>query len=171
MINLSNSLFNGDLGAHNRKPSIPPSDQCKAARQLAVEATLREASAFARDRRRFFLTGGHRRPMETLIKGLARDTNGYFHRIAKPPQVPLVADLVAEPTHDRTIDMLEALPSSESCLYSDEHLVIDTVGKCPEHVAALTEQYGFYGGSINEVIRYFKRPDLPASMWRCALFS
>ena len=71
MINLSNSLFNGDLGAHNRKPSIPPSDQCKAARQLAVEATLREASAFARDRRRFFLTGGHRRPMETLIKGLA----------------------------------------------------------------------------------------------------
>ena len=112
MITSTNSLYRGTPKAHNSRPEFQLSDRCRAAKQLAIQATLREASMFARDRRKFVLTGGHHQPIEAVIKGLAKGTNGYSHKLSKVPQ----ADAVAEPSHDSFVDMLETLPSSEMLL-------------------------------------------------------
>lgn len=105
-----------------------------------------------------------------MVKGLRQDAQGYMTKQNQPPQVPLVADKADEPKDDKIIMMLEALPEMEAQFYAEEKNVIDTTAKCPQHVEILTEQYGFYGGSLDEVIKYFSREDLPSNMWRWQLF-
>ena len=83
MINLSDSLYNGTLVTHKGSAELALSSRCRTAKRLATEATLREASQYARDRRSFHSTGGHHRPLEAVVKGLARDTSGYFHKLSK----------------------------------------------------------------------------------------
>jgi len=100
-----------------------------------------------------------------MVKNLARDSAGYFHKLSKVTQVPLIAERVAEPSHDRAADMLEVLPAAESAYYAKEENVISVAGKCSVHVEALAEQYGFWGGELSEIIKYSERSDLPASMW------
>ena len=65
--------------------------------------------------------------------------------------------------------MLEALPREVAAFYSCEERVVDRTAKCTKHFEALTEQYGFVGGPLEEYAKYFRRSDLPPNMWAFSL--
>ena len=67
--------------------------------------------------------------------------------------------------------MLEALPAGEAAYYGDEGNVIDWHGKCQVHLDELHSQYSFFGGSFEEVLKYFHRGDLPKQLWQWRLYS
>ena len=121
----------------------------------AQQGILSDDSDFARARRLHQATGDHsssQAPVEKIVKGLVQDDSGYLRRFRGAPQVPLIASAVAEPDSNHTVDMLQALPESESLFYGKEANVISTAGKCFQHLTQLAEQFGFYGGSMDEVI-------------------
>jgi len=118
------------------------------------------------------LTGGRQGgSLTTLARGLSRDEAGYIVRSASLPQVPICAAAIVEPETDHVVSMLEALPAAESFFYSKEEHVIDITAKCKVHLQQITEQYAFYGGTADEVIKYFSRSNLPKNMWTWRLFS
>ena len=67
--------------------------------------------------------------------------------------------------------MLEALPSGESQFHMNAANVMSWQGKSETILAELTEQYDFVGGSFEEYFKYFRRADLPKSMWAWDRFS
>ena len=107
----------------------------------------------------------------SLIKQSKIDNSGYAAVASLHTQVPLIADAIVEPSDDGIVDMLNALPPRESRFYEAESNCISWVGKSATIVEELEEQFAFVGGSLDEYIRYFGRPDLPADMWSWLPFS
>ena len=83
--------------------------------------------------------------------------------------VELKADQIDEPAHTRTVNMLEALPAEEAAYYAQEHHVADSAGKSQQIFNEIEAQYGFLGGSLQEYLAYFRRPDLPSNLWKWTL--
>ena len=107
-----------------------------------------------------------------MVKNLVHDSSGYLKRDGGPVQVPLIADRLVEPRADeKPVPLLEALPPLEAAFYACESNVISWEGKSRVQVAELEAQYGFYGGTLDEVLKYFSKPDMPNDMWEWQLFS
>ena len=170
---LVNGLSTGDLRSQPSCLSKHLSPEVKQAQSLAISNLVGQVATFVRDRRRFGVTGGHRSEKEllALVKGLKKDAGGYVRHHSKIPQIPLIADRISEPTSEQIVPMLEALPADERAYYSCEQNVIDITAKSSVHLERITEQYAFYGGSLDEVIRYFSRENLPPNMWTWDLYS
>ena len=83
MVKLQNALHSGTLATQNSNPGYALSDRCRKAKQLALSASLSKAGAFARDHRNFRSTGGHHRPLQSMVKNLVQDSAGYFTSRAK----------------------------------------------------------------------------------------
>ena len=107
----------------------------------------------------------------SLIKQSKIDNSGYAAVASLHTQVPLIADAIVEPSDDGIVDMLNALPPRESRFYRAESNCISWVGKSATIVEELEGQFAFVGGSLDEYIRYFGRPDLPTDMWSWLPFS
>ena len=84
---------------------------------------LHEAARFAKGRRDFGPTGGPSGTVEQLVKSATVD-NGYIRLLRKAPQIPLAADLIAEPGDDNYVSMQEALPVRDANYYALESNVI-----------------------------------------------
>ena len=82
-------------------------------------------------------------------------------KTARAAHRPLVASLVAEPSTDRVVPLVEALGPLEAAYYSDENRVVDRVGKSEVLQQALEEKYAFVGGGLSEYIKYFNPEDRP----------
>ncbi|CAE7791178.1 unnamed protein product [Symbiodinium sp. CCMP2592] len=108
-------------------------------------------------------TGGGSAAVQ-IVKGAVAD-DSYARVQKKQNQIPLQADFIAEPSEDRVVDMLEALPRSESEFYSSEHNCIDLVGKARQLQDEIEQQFAFVGGTLDEYRKYFHRLDLPSNMW------
>ena len=106
-----------------------------------------------------------------LVKNLVHDSSGYLKRAGGPVQVPLLADRLVEPKPDeKPVPMLEALPPLEASFYACESNVISWAGKSRVQVEELEAQYGFYGGTLEEVLKYFSKTDMPEQMWEWDLY-
>ena len=77
--------------------------------------------------------------------------------------------MLAEPSDERVVNMLESVPLGERELYADEGNVVDLGGISGLAIQEATDRFAFVGGERSEYIRYFHRTDLPAGMWNFAL--
>ena len=130
-----------------------------AARSLALQHLLREGATVARERRSLGLTGVQ---ISEAVKQLLKqpmDELGYL-KISDVKQVPLIADRIAEPACEASIDMLSALPQEDSCFYAQECNVVDPVGKCEVFFREAERHYGFIGGTEEEYLKYLGRDDV-----------
>ena len=105
-----------------------------------------------------------------VVKGAVAE-DAYARVRKKQNQVPLQAHLVAEPSDDRVVVMLEALPRSEADFYRKENHCIELTGKSRQLQAEIEEQFAFVGGTHTEYCRYFHRIDLPNNMWTWRSFA
>ena len=148
------------------RPQIIYASLTTPAQQRALAVILRESTRLVRARRTLGLTGAQ--AISKLLKTAPLDDYGC--RFAKRvKQVPLSADLIDEPCHSRTVDMLAALPPEEAAYYNAEENVVDYCGKCEVQFDALEQQYGFLGGTMENYIAYFNRDDLPSNLWKWTL--
>ena len=99
-------------------------------------------------RRAFGQSGVH--PLASLLH---QTVDGYTVRPRKIAQVPLVADLLDEPSTSSCVDMLEALPEEDSLFYASEDAVVSWEGKCTQTFTEIEERFGFLGGAPEEWIR------------------
>ena len=148
-----------------------------AAQRRAFTSLLSDAAVFARERRKSFRQASSQGPSEgpgtaalLLTKG-AETQDGYVRLARKAPQVPLCAAAVDEPSTDVVVDMLCALPPDEAQFYETESNVVELTAKSSIITAELEARYGFVGGSRDEYIEYFHRPDLPNNMWTWDLWA
>ena len=111
-------------------------------------------------RRAFGQSGVH--PLASLLH---QTVDGYTVRPRKIAQVPLVADLLDEPSTSSCVDMLAALPEEDSLFYASEDAVVSWEGKCTQTFTEIEERFGFLGGAPEEWVRYLTRQDLPAGLW------
>ena len=176
MIAVANGLDDGKPLA-DRTPSLaktPSSDQHRPAVKQAVATILSEAARFAKARRCLGTTGAHGAPQEpfsaaTQLVKFAQADGGYVRmKKNRVNQVPIVANSIDEPKTNHVVPMLQALPPQEAEHYALETNVVDTAGKSSIIFREISEQYGFIGGSMEEFVSYFQRPDLPKQMWRWA---
>ena len=168
MLNILDKGRAGTIAECKRVVGPPPT--ASPGRQLAQErvfaVALREATRLVRARRCLGTTGAQ--AVSTLLKSEQLDSYGLrFAR--KEKHVELKADLIDEPAHTRTVNMLEALPAEEAAYYAQEHHVADPAGKSQRLFNEIEEQYGFWGGSLQEYLAYFRRPDLPSNLWKWTL--
>ncbi|OLP75930.1 hypothetical protein AK812_SmicGene44202 [Symbiodinium microadriaticum] len=84
-----------------------------------------------------------------VVKGAVAE-DAYARVRKKQNQVPLQAHLVAEPSDDRVVVMLEALPRSEADFYRKENHCIELTGKSRQLQAEIEEQFAFVGGHVIE---------------------
>jgi hypothetical protein len=63
------------------------------------------------------------------------------------PHQSLQAKLVDEPTHDRVVSMLEALPAEETLFYGTECNVVDWEGTSDVTFQEIEDHFAFVGGS------------------------
>ena len=66
--------------------------------------------------------------------------------------------------------MLDALPPLEAQFYAEESNCINAIGKSITIQNEIEAQYAFVGGPLSEYLAYFRRQDLPKSMWRWAAY-
>ena len=166
-----NGLHSGDLNPHDRPRNLQLSDAASRAQKLAAEEIRVLSTQLVRDRRCFYMSGGRRtlpRPgtsrfnseLQSLVKNLTFDSSSYARKQGGPCQVPLIASDVIEPAHNECVSMLDALPAGEAAYYGEEGNVIDWSGKSQTILDELHSQYAFFGGSFEQVIKYFHRADL-----------
>ena len=158
-----------------------PKKHCASSRSpppfsAAQEAVLRRLWDRAKDVRegrrqepRALETGGQTAAVQAVKGAVVEDS--YARVQKKQNQIPLRADLIAEPSDDRVVIMLEALPRSESEFYSNESNCIETAGKARQLQDEIEEQFAFVGGTYVEYCKYFHRSDLPNNMWAWRRFS
>jgi hypothetical protein len=79
--------------------------------------------------------------------------------------VPMIAAMVDEPSHDRTVDMLAALSPEEALYYAAECNVVSNFDRKDVLFRELESKFGFVGGSLEEYSGDFGRQDLPPDMW------
>ncbi|CAE7268151.1 unnamed protein product, partial [Symbiodinium sp. CCMP2456] len=114
-------------------------------------------------------SGGQSAAVRVVKGAVAEDAYARVHK--KQNQVPLQAHLVAEPSDDRVVVMLEALPRSEADFYSKENHCIELTGKSRQLQVEIEEQFAFVGGTHAEYCKYFHRNDLPNNMWTWRTFA
>ena len=142
----------------------------------AQEAILRRLWVRAKECRegrrrepRVVESGGQSAAVQIVKGAVAEDS--YARVLKKQNQVPLQADLITEPSEDRVVVMLEALPQCEAEFYSSENNCVDLVGKARQLQDEIEQQYAFVGGTFGEYCKYFHRSDLPSNMWSWRPFS
>ena len=160
MTKVLNKLDTGDLSNKLASSGTAPERQVKvtAARLLAGRSILRAASLIVRERRGLHLTGVQISPIASLLK-MPLDEWGYIKN-DKVRQVPMIADRMVEPTTDKYIDMLSALPEDDAIYYQHETNVVETNGKSDVLFKEIEEHYGFIGGTKQEYLRYLHRADV-----------
>ena len=152
----------GDTSTGGRRATA----SMKTAWFQARERSLQTVSRFLRDRRRLRgVTGGPTEDPVADPRSLHFDGYTGMLKDKTPPSV-LKADLVAEPSDEKEVDMLSALPDSERRYCECEEHVLHWEGKSQVLFEEITAQYCFVGGQHSEYLRYFHRPDLPRTMWR-----
>ena len=113
-------------------------------------------------------TSGHcAQPSSKLLKSTLHDN--YTSTKVPVKQVSLISAKIDEPTHERVVPLLEALPREDADFYADEANVVDWSDKSAVLFSEIEERYGFVGGSTAEYTAYFRRSDLPRQMWHFAL--
>eukprot|EP00439_Symbiodinium_sp_Y106_P030950 s4025_g3.t1 len=117
----------------------------------AQEAILRRLWVRAKECRegrrrepRVVESGGQSAAVQIVKGAVAEDS--YARVLKKQNQVPLQADLITEPSEDRVVVMLEALPQCEAEFYSSENNCVDLVGKARQLQDEIEQQYAFVGG-------------------------
>ena len=81
-------------------------------------------------------------------------------------QVPMVAQALDEPPpRGPTVDMLSALPWSESLFYAEERNVVELAGKSEVLYHELQDRFGFVGGDYSNYVEYFNRTDIDSTLW------
>ena len=137
--------------------------------QLAVVRRLVVlVQSFLHGRRDFGLTGDQEEVL-MLLKQVP-NASGYTRVSKSHAQVSLVADRIVEPSVDQVVPMLDALPPLEAQFYAEESNCINTIGKSITIQNEIEAQYAFVGGPHSEYLAYFRRQDLPKSMWRWAAY-
>ena len=156
-----NGLHEGSLQPRTRSRPSLPDEELRSAQGNAHRLALREASRLYRARRSLDSSGVA--ALETLTKA---NLDTYSVRKDKVAQVPLIAEAIDElGPESPVVNMLEALPADEATFYSAEQNVVDYSGKSESIFRDLERHYGFVGGPLEEYLKYFARPDLPAGMW------
>jgi len=128
-------------------------------RQAHVRA-FRECGRLALERRGSCLTGVH--AAASLLK--ADVGANYTFRAPSHTQVPLVAELLDEPSEEQYLDMLEVLDEKEATFYRDESNVVDMSTFSQTIFDDLTRTYVFVGGAESEYWNYLHRR-FPPRMW------
>ena len=137
--------------------------------QLAVVRRLVVlVQSFLHGRRDFGLTGDQDEVLMLLKQ--VHNASGYTRVSKSHAQVSLVADRIVEPSVDQVVPMLDALPPLEAQFYAEESNCINTLGKSITIQNEIEAQYAFVGGPLSEYLAYFRRQDLPKSMWRWAAY-
>ena len=128
----------------------------------AQNVALRESHRLCIERRGSRLTSA-----ETVAKLIKHDKIDRYGSVRKKmgKQAVLVAALVDEPTDERVVEMLEVLSAEEAAYYASEDNVIESSGKSQIIFEEIEQRYGFLGGSLEEYLEYFQRPDLPKGLW------
>jgi hypothetical protein len=132
-----------------------------AAQHAALNGIVQDAAVLFRARRGLGSTGAS--AVKELTK--AETVDRYHVRFKGHTQVPLMADLLDEPSHETVVDMLSALPPDLGDFYRWEHQVVAMADKSEVIMRELEQRYGFVGGSEAQYVRYFHRKNLPKSMW------
>eukprot|EP00435_Cladocopium_sp_Y103_P042260 s2492_g11.t1 len=127
------------------------------ARSLALQRILARGAAVARARRDCRLTGV-RDSVAALLKA-PLDDQGYL-RLSTVKQVPMIAHLMVEPDDTNYVNMLEVLPPEDASYYALEENVIERCGKSEILFKEIEAHYGFIGGTLEEYLKYLKRPDV-----------
>ena len=157
-----NALNKGMVGRQTMLGRAPPGEgEATAARQSVLWYLLGEAASFDRARRGLGLSGD--RAVEALTKQTFHGT--YTRARTMTPHVSFRANLVAEPKDDFKVDMLAAMPPEDRDYYNSEDNVVDPCGVPPCLLKELESRFSFVGGSYNEYVKYFFRPDLPRGLW------
>eukprot|EP00974_Lingulodinium_polyedra_P009966 957964-Lingulodinium_polyedra.AAC.1 len=133
-----------------------------AAAQAAQRRLLSEAASLDQARRGLGLSGD--RALEAIAKTAYREQ--YHPKAPKRLHVAIQAELLAEPGDACQVPMLDALPPDDRAYYEAEENVVDPCGIPDELLAELEERFAFVGGTHEEYVSYFRRPDLPKGMWR-----
>ena len=128
-----------------RKPAL--STITLQAQEAALQHALQEAASFVKRRRDLGLTGAH------ATASLLGDSEGDLYSISRKGllHVPLDPWAIAEPTDDRVVDMLEALPPEDRDLYAEEINGIDPVGKSKVIFEELEARFRFLGGTLENL--------------------
>ncbi|CAE7309115.1 unnamed protein product [Symbiodinium sp. CCMP2592] len=172
-ISFLNDLYSSTLREPKKHFAATRAQSPISAAQAAVLRRLWDRAKDCREgRRREPLvsgTGGHSAAVQ-IVKGAVAD-DSYARVKKKQNQIPLQAKLIAEPSENRVVDMLEALPRSESDFYSSESNCIDMAGKARQLQDDIEQQFAFVGGTFDEYCKYFHRSDLPSNMWSWRSFS
>ncbi|CAE7462480.1 unnamed protein product [Symbiodinium microadriaticum] len=114
-------------------------------------------------------TGGQP-AVAALVKSAKVDAMGYATVSKTHAQVPMDASRIVEPSDERVVDMLQALPQDEREFYAHEENVVELLGKSSVIQQELEQQYAFVGGSLDEYLKYFHRQDIPTNMWEWKRF-
>ncbi|CAE7879885.1 unnamed protein product [Symbiodinium sp. KB8] len=162
-----NGLYSSSLREPKKHYASSRSLSPISAAQEAVLRRLWDRAKDVREGRRqepqALETGGQTAAVQVVKGAVVEDS--YARVQKKQNQIPLRADLIAEPSDDRIVIMLEALPRSEAEFYSNESNCIETAGKARQLQDEIEEQFAFVGGTYVEYCKYFHRSDLPNNMW------
>ena len=123
--------------------------------RMKVTAARTSALQVARERRSLGLTGVQSSEAVSLLLKQPLDELGCI-KINDVKQVPLIADRIAEPSCEASIDMLLALAQEDSHFYAQEENVVDRVGKCEIFFREAEQHYGFIGGTEEEYLKYLR---------------
>ena len=166
-IALLNSLYSSKLQETKRHLQARSLSSGSGGHQEALLRRLWDLAKVCREGRRLereVSESGGQSAAVKLVKSAVVD-NGYARVSKKVSQVPLQAELVAEPSNTQVVNMLAALPRSEAEFYSQEDRCIVLQGKSREIQSEVEEQFAFVGGAYDEYCKYFHRRDLPSNMW------
>ena len=160
-----NHLVSGSMNGSHRPMHGHGNEDVLAAQKVVLGNLLSESARFARGRREHSVPTGDRQAAVVRLVRAAREIEGYVRIVRSPPQVPMVAEAISEPSSELVVDMLEALPPREANFYKLESNCIDWKGKSQTILDEMHRQYAFVGGSLDQDIAYFKRSNLPNNMW------
>ncbi|CAE7776885.1 unnamed protein product, partial [Symbiodinium microadriaticum] len=114
-------------------------------------------------------TGGQP-AVAALVKSEKVDAMGYATVSKTHAQVPMDASRIVEPSDERVVDMLQALPQDERQFYAHEENAVEPLGKSTVIPQEMEQQYAFIGGSIDEYLKCFHRQDIQTNMWEWKRF-
>ena len=148
------------------RPTLLP-DHVSLAQTQFQKVALREASRLQKARR---VEAASLPPLigaqcvAKLLKTEVKDR--YSVSVKSHNQIPMKAAFIDEPAVDSAVvPMLHALPPEEREFYSAEMNVIDWTGKSQGPFDEIQERFSFVGGTYDEYLSYYQRPDLPDNMW------
>ncbi len=143
-------------GTHTLSEVVSP------AQQSILASITQGCQTLCGERRGLALSGAQ--AARTLLKSTAAEIYGLPGK--RVNQVTFIsASVVEPPTGSPTVNMLDALPPSESQFYALECNVLEPCGIAQCLLDELTNQYGFLGGPQSQWVDYLLRRDYPSDMW------